>query len=238
MPRIAIRNPNRTILIDDNYENLVFRAKYTAFFAQPALGQLIIRTQDLDVPIINGIPPVLALRVSSPGTATGHILRTQIIGSTLRVTVYTNISVDTGDCTFEVYAFDTPQAQSTGSGVVILRNKSTGRVTFDSDLRYLRVVDSISGTSATSRQYDNTRKHAIVMGRLQYSVTTDVIYLESSGAWRWIADWNYITTRWASGLLNVVNMRKQVRREADSGSGGGSWSQSGFTLFVVDVTGF
>ncbi|MGD9756435.1 MAG: hypothetical protein AB7U71_02805 [Comamonas sp.] len=238
MTRVAIRNPNRTVLIDDSYENLTLHAKGSQFIKTPGLGETYVPYFTFSVPMIGGVPPAIAIRCES-GDMGMHILRSVISGNSLVVTVLWEPVIPNGDNgTLYWYAFYPANKTSLGKGALVLRNRSTGVITFDSDFNYLRVVDVVSGVSEASKSYPSGRRYAAIAMRVQYVVVTDNVYLEHVDAWRWYADWEFMTSRWVNQNLNIRKVQMHQTEEGIPNGGGGTWSQSGYSFLIVDVTGY
>jgi hypothetical protein len=141
------------VLIDDSYENLTLHAKGSQFIKTPALGETYVPYFTFSVPMIGGVPPAIAIRCESRDMGM-HIVRSVISGNNYVVTVLWQPNIPNGDDgVLYWYAFYPTSKTSRGTGVVVLRNRHTNIVTFDSDLKYLRVVDVISGSSETTANY-------------------------------------------------------------------------------------
>lgn len=238
MTRVAIRNPNRTVLIDDSYENLTLHAKGSQFIKTPALGETYVPYFTFSVPMIGGVPPAIAIRCESRDMGM-HIVHSVISGNNYVVTVLWQPNIPNGDDGILYwYAFYPTSKTSRGTGVVVLRNRHTNIVTFDSDLKYLRVVDVISGSSETTANYPAGRTYASIAMRIQYRVQTDSVYLERVDAWRWSVDWDILSARWTGSTLNIRNVSMRQVDQGIPNEVGGVWQQVGFSFLVVDVTGY
>lgn len=238
MPRIAIRNPDRTVLIDDTYDNLVLHSKGSVFKKTPALGETYSSQFEVSIPMLGGRPPSIAIRCVSNDT-TMHIMQSRIVGSNYVITILWEPVIPNGqDATLYWYAFYPVSKKSTGTGDVILRNRSTGLVTFDSGLSYLRVKEVVSGTAARTIAYPSDRVYAAMLMRVQYVVVTDNVYLEHVEAWRWYADWDIMGARWSGNNLTLKTIHLRQVDEGMPGAGGGTWRRDGYSFLVLDVTDF
>jgi hypothetical protein len=156
------------VLIDDSYENLTLHAKGSQFIKTPALGETYVPYFTFSVPMIGGMPPAIAIRCESRDMGM-HIVHSVISGNNYVVTVLWQPNIPNGDDgVLYWYAFYPTSKTSRGTGVVVLRNRNTNIVTFDSDLKYLRVVDVISGSSETTANYPAGRTYASMAMRIQY----------------------------------------------------------------------
>lgn len=223
-------------MIDDTYDNLVLHSSGSVLKRCPALGETYNPQFEIWIPMQGGRPPAVAIRCESRDAAM-HIMQSRISGSSYVITVLWSPIIPTGDnATLYWYAFYPVSRKSTGSGALIIRNRATGLVTFDSDLAYLRVRDVVADTVQKSVAYPGDRRYAVMLMRVQYYVETNNAYIGHMGTWRWSADWDIIGTNFNG---NTLVLRNVWLRQADEGfpeEVGGIWRQDGYSFLVVDVT--
>ena len=225
-------------MIDDTYDNLTLHSSGSVFKRRPNLGETYINKFDITIPMLNGRPPALALRCESRDMAM-HVLQSRISGSNYIITVLWEPVIPTGDNgTLYWYAFYPASKTSAGRGALVIRNPRTGLVTFDSDLKYLRVRDLIQGTANQTLSYPADRRYAVIPMRIQYECVTNNTYLEHVGAWRWYADWDIMGSIWNGNNLILKTVWFHQVDEGIPGAVGGIWRQTGYSFLVVDVTGY
>lgn len=172
MAQIVIYNDSNTILIDDEYVNNTMVSKYTLSLSgfQVGFGRFYDFTIEYGSEY-GQYPPVIALykleslialaRVSNVRLSNGGWSRTyRIVGDV------------TNSDTFELYVFGIPQQSSgAGQGLVVLYN-AQGVITFDSGLKYVRMVDFIDfrgmdryGTATLVKTYVPGRKYAVIFSQ-------------------------------------------------------------------------
>lgn len=163
MPHIAIRDPGRSqIVIDDNYSNLALREKKTIAVNvnTPATTTVV------NIDIKGGFPPVIAIKPNSSDfyctigaveVKSSSIIDYQIVGGRI------SGSGSTRDVT--LYVFDRPDELGSPIGPLIIRNRVTGEITFDSGRKYMRVVSFLnSATNAHGTYGFGGKELAAVMG--------------------------------------------------------------------------
>lgn len=135
MASITVRNSRQNVLIDQNYVNTSLVRKSTASSSGSSDGG--ISSVQISYQATASSRPMLAIRSSVPC----YISQFTRSGNTVTWTVRT-----TTNTTFTYYIFDVQDGQGTGS--LVVRNNTTGRVVFDSDRDYLKVVQLFSQPAA------------------------------------------------------------------------------------------
>ncbi|MFK0309738.1 hypothetical protein ACIQUF_00700 [Pseudomonas sp. NPDC090233] len=158
---LRIKNANGFVQIDGTYANLALVEKLTLTATSQAGGP-------------NGI--IYFITRDFPGYTTATIALSmpnnvavcwsgQLINGVLRVTFWA-----TTQNPFEVYVFDVAsrgQRFAINYGLVV-KNKATGAVVFDSRMKYMRVLEAVSGKSTdgsfptTDRSYPALKKVAVI----------------------------------------------------------------------------
>lgn len=228
MSKIAIRSPGRNqIIIDDTYHNFVLREKRTVNL--PITTPVEVAQIKFD--IINNIPPIVAMRPSTDNFCctigatvieSDTVVDYQVIGKRL------SGSATTGSLVF--YVFDMPSSLSGAVGPLILRNKSTGQITFDSGRKYMRVMQFIHSLTNVNNTYNFPGKTvACVMGAQPFQIR---LYAQPNPH----ADLTQSSLRKSSNSLIIDSQAY----EFSSGSHGGSITidASGASAMILDVSGY
>lgn len=165
MAFIEINNDDIQVLIDDEYENYVLAGQFTV-----TMGEDSALAEGYGYANYQGhadSQPVVAVLLN-PGDAPA--MPTSIVRNASNVfTIKMNtFRAYTGVWRATILVFDRPASQ--GTGLVIVRN-ATGKVTFDSDQKYMRVVGQFSATGDMSMPLDGNVKYALVYASpwLRYS---------------------------------------------------------------------
>lgn len=144
-----VRNSSNTIQIDSTYKNLTFVQKGTSSFTGiEALLTFSGRTS-----------PVLAVRAT--GTSRAMVISCAASGGTFTFRV-----IGTGSFTW--YLFDIPpSATSIAAWAHVVRDPSTGAITFRSDLRVMKIVGGgsyfpSSGAAVVVNGLSSSRAYAVM----------------------------------------------------------------------------
>lgn len=204
---LKVNNPSGIVVIDGTYSNLALRSSgIFDMTGATSTGSAYQKTFTL-----TAVTPVLALScdssvkcavasISQNGTTVTVVIETQAIGPV------------------SYYLFDNPvygAAFNIKYGLIV-RNKTTGAVVFDSRLKYMRVLDFIvgsasgSGYPSTSKSYAGVTKIAVVQcARKMYATTTvtpgspPLLLIIDTGGATYTASGNTITLssflRWQIG---------------------------------------
>lgn len=158
---LRIKNVNGFLQIDGTYANLALVEKLTLTATSVAggpNGRIYFVTRDF--PGYTNAAIALSVPSSVAVCWTG-----QLINGVLRVTFWA-----TTQTPFEVYVFDVAsrgQKFPINYGLLV-KNKTTGAVVFDSRMKYMRVLDVVSGKSTNGsfptvdRNYPASKKIAII----------------------------------------------------------------------------
>lgn len=164
MAFIEINNDDVQVLIDDEYENYILASKITVTMAEDsglaeAYGYGTYQGHADSQPIV----AVLLNPSDAPAMPTS-ITRS---GNTFTIKMNT-FRAYTGVWRATILVFDRPASQ--GTGLVVVRN-AAGKVTFDSDQKYMRVVGQFSATGDMSLPLDGNVKYALLYASpwLRYS---------------------------------------------------------------------
>lgn len=139
MAAVQILNNSNTVLIDDEYSNLVLATKSWAPFAG--------NVATIDYAQGSGDLPLIAFRSSSP-VALGSVTKPNAV--TYRFTAYKALSDPAASV--EYYIFHLPHALPSANGLVQLFN-GAGRLVFDSNLKYFRLALLEHLTSMSTRSW-------------------------------------------------------------------------------------
>lgn len=235
MAQIAIYNDANTILIDDEYVNNTLVSKYSLQFGPTiTVGFGFYYNFSITTPSAYGqYPPIVALYKSDGFIAIGRILTTRSGDDWVRT--YKIVGDVTNSNNFELFVFGIPQQSvGVGEGLVVLRN-AQGQVTFDSGLKYLRVVDFIDyrgmnryGSASLTKSYKPGRKYAFIYSQYQIWFGTNAspggIGDTMAVAARPQGDGIYIGAHW---------MKRTTARPEDAPY----TRNDGLKLMVIDVTG-
>ncbi|QYW06482.1 hypothetical protein uan_070 [Pseudomonas phage UAntarctica] len=235
MAQIAIYNDANTILIDDEYINNTLVSKYSlefnGFFT--GMGNLY----DFSItygPEYTSFPPLIALYKDD-----GYIGISQIYYVTNPDGGFTRTYRIVGDITnskrFEMFVFGIPQQSlGAGTGLLVLRN-AQGAITFDSGLKYVRVVDFIDyrgmnryGDGLLVKSYRAGRKYAYVFSQYQ-------LWYDTSGSPGGIGDTMTVGVVSVAGGIQIGAywMKWSTAHRKDA-----PYTQNnGLKLLVIDVTG-
>lgn len=179
MAQIVIYNDANTILIDDEYLNNTMVSKHSLAFNNRQVGFGRFFDFTIEYPSDYGnVPPVIALHKTDGLIALARVTNTRLPDGGWR-RVYRIVGDNTLSDNFELFVFGIPQQSSgAGQGLVVLYN-AQGQITFDSGLKYLRVVDFIDyrqmdsgGTASLVRSYASGTKHAVVFSQYQIRYNT------------------------------------------------------------------
>jgi len=158
---LRVKNVNGFVQIDGSYANL-------------ALVEILSLTATTQAGGPNGV--VWIVRRNFPGYITPTIAIAannnvavccsgRIVNGVWQVTFWASTRT-----AFQVYVFD-EASRGTRFNIdygLMVKNKTTGAVVFDSRMKYMRVIDVIAGTSddfkAVIRSYPNAKKVAVVQG--------------------------------------------------------------------------
>ena len=215
-----IINSFGSILIDDKYPNLALRQKG---------GVKLGSNNRLNVPMTNGFSsPLVASASTRP-------VRSDMINTTA-ITPYIHIRGREGDPPADVdyYMFDKPLFQPTNGEALIQLFNAAGQVTFDSRLKYARVIDVFGGATqaewATTKTYAAGRKYAVVQLRTAWRRST-----VRAGGGRY-------TLSYRSAMARVVGNQVitsfQVDTVKENFNRPLELSDMGATFAVIDVTGY
>lgn len=172
-----VKNSSSLIQIDETYRNLALRAKGS--FSPSTVWSTTWRIGSITV---SGSSPVLAWRSSAPAAIVGASRS----GSSITYTFM--IAATSG--TISWWLFDEPiYGAVTGSVGLRIRNPSTGVITFDSRMKYMRVIGAITGeyvgnNPPASAQYSGLP--ALVAGNIPYRYVSNVISQAGTPPYPWV----------------------------------------------------
>lgn len=157
---IEVINNASTVLIDENYSNLAVRASGTLTASTASTGRVTLASSGLNSPMFAIAPSAQQFSVVRFNSTTGDIV---IQGRNL-----------TQSTNFPYYIFDLPVASSVNAGLKVYN--ASGVLTFDSNLKYARVVDVFGGSAeanwAGARTYTSGRTYAVVELNQAFTRTT------------------------------------------------------------------
>ncbi|MET0934961.1 MAG: hypothetical protein ABWX83_03170 [Luteibacter sp.] len=219
------------IQIDQTYRNLALRAK-GSFVPGTAWNNGKWRLGTITV---NGNSPVLAWRCASPAA----MVQASRSGNSI---TYTFIIAANGGA-IDWYLFDEPAyGSATGDLGIRIRNPSTGVVVFDSRMKYMRIVGTVSGdftSLAPPAGGSYSGAPAIVTGNSPYSYLVQTIGAPGGPPpYPWIDLVNYVMASVSGG--NVAWTRQAtdgVQHPANQNANSPS-SQFNYNYLVIDVAGF
>lgn len=217
---LRILNTAGTVQIDELYKNMEVRAVGTATTTMAYSGAASIAEI-----AYSGANPILVIRSANPAT----LYKQQVSGSSW--TFYVVVLGATGQ-SVDYWIFDNPDnATPTGYGLAVY--SASGDVIFNSNKKYLRVVDFFKGTgwSADNRTY--------VSGRVYGFATVFAGYGEQlitlSGGF-------YIRNEFAMSGSNITNgIRFEgalISSEVQAGSVTDGETYYRFGFMVVDLTDY
>lgn len=170
---LRIRNASNVVQIDSNFQNLALRQQGSVVSAATPTGGTGWSWATITVPASG----VVAYRCAAPC----YILDSSPSGGTRTVTFWVKgLSV-----TVAWYLFDTADLGQSYGGTVGLRVRNpAGAVAFDSRMKYMRVIDQLSGGAPTgavneTHTYASTTLPALVQGQARY--IANLIPLVGSG---------------------------------------------------------
>lgn len=142
---LRVINSNGNLIIDERFFNYCFVSKHTLTFqvaGGPVTGGF---GRQAFLTLNSGEAPIVAARSSKPFTAS----RARKVGANFE---FAFISANFGGAnpgdTIDVYVFDRPPVR-TGAGYGLRVFDATGKCTFDSANKYMKVVDARTFNSAT-----------------------------------------------------------------------------------------
>lgn len=213
---IQILNTFGTIMIDENYKNLAVRQSGSVSKTGRSTTELVPITYPIDAPIV-AISPAQFAYVSSL-LPSGQSFRYG--GGISRPT-----SID-------YYVFDTPVIQPGNFGLQVYN--ALGQLTFDSGMKYARVVDIFGGSTEASwagtRTYEAGRKYSVAQlasGLIRESERVGSTYTNT---------WRRSMARIVGNVL-TTSLVLANRREGDA-SPVTPVNETGATFAVIDVTGY
>lgn len=142
MPLIEVINNDGHVLIDDEYENYVLAQKtsvlmqaWPSALADGSYGTVTYVGK-------SGSSPILAVGLPKNSGICAMPTRQSVSGLSHTWTISGPGSMK--NQTVPVYIFDLPSDVLAGTGLVVLWNAETGRLTFDSDGMYMRVEEVVT----------------------------------------------------------------------------------------------
>lgn len=157
---LRVKNVNGFLQIDGTYSNLALVERITLSATNKAGGP-----NGLIWFVTRDFPGYVTPTIAVSSTSTAVLWTGQMVGGVFRVTFW---AVNTS--AFEVYVFDVAsrgQRFNINYGLIV-KNKTTGQIVFDSRMKYMRILDVIAGSSndggfnVISRSYPGLQKVAVV----------------------------------------------------------------------------
>lgn len=216
---IQVINNAGTILIDENYSNLAVRASGTVTGSTSSTGRL-------DFAVASGLnAPMFAI---APSAAQFSVLAYRPDTNVIKIQGRDN----TQSTNFPYFIFDTPVASGLNYGLQVFN--ASGVLTFDSNLKYARVVDVFGGTTEASwagtRTYASGRTYAVVELGRAFTKTT-----ENLGG----GNYEYIGRRSSLKVVSNVVTTSFVQTYVKSGTVNSPPITNNAAKFaVIDVTGY
>lgn len=131
-----VRNQNRILQIDGTYSNLEFKSKGTLTPASQD-NNVLGYYADVQPPSANAIMAVV-------GQGDGVYIKKLANGN---YRVYSGRSLPSQVTPFTYYFFDKASSSASGGGVgFVVRSRITGQVVYNSNRKYLRILDFINAT--------------------------------------------------------------------------------------------
>ena len=151
------KNESGFVTVDADYRNLVLREKVTGTFTTQQIWYGLVRL-DIDraqITITNATDPICFIYTD----ATAAFVEINITGSTYTWTITSNTNGN-----FAAYIFDVPATTGDGHGIKVY--DESAELVFDSENKYMKVVDYFSlpvTNSATQhvRTYNNSGTYAV-----------------------------------------------------------------------------
>ncbi|MER0801092.1 hypothetical protein AAA535_10635 [Pseudomonas aeruginosa] len=227
MGRVIVRNPGGVVVIDDTYVNSAVAARGTV---TPSASTTFI----YPVATISYVPrrPDSLPKIAVSMTGAFYVAKAEVASG--RVT-WTVVSISGTPISYFIFD-DPPDGVATGS--LVLRNKTTGRVTFDSDLDYLRVV----GTYTMQRSETNKsfpllpgKKYALISLVTTYYSYQSQVNPPNGGLWVWGMDSSTTEIRSNTLYIELVAIAGGTRTGPTNTF---SYRGGDAVVMVIDVTGF
>lgn len=215
-----IRNGDRLILVDSTYSNQALRFKSTYTINQ-GFARGFYR-QDFQFPCSPS--GTVAFRSNSD---IAIYAQTQV-GNVRTITLISMVAQ-----TFEYYVFDQPEyAPVSGIGIRV-RNSATGKIVFDSRLKYLKIKNFITVIPANGAAVSGVRKPALITSQAYYEHQEEVFGIGPGGYDVLVIDLaGFINTSGEVARAKVTSFYSSI----DSGiSEVTAFVSGGFSVMVVDV---
>ncbi|HCK4902595.1 TPA: hypothetical protein N0H64_001602 [Pseudomonas aeruginosa] len=227
MGRVIVRNSDGVVVIDDSYVNSAVAARGTVTpsasttFVYPAATISYIPRRPDSLPMI---------AVSMTGAF--YVAKTEVASG--RVT-WTVVSVSGTPISY--FIFDDPP-DGAAKGSLVVRNKTTGRVTFDSDLDYLRVVGTY--TMQRSEDYKSFsllpgKEYAVISLVTAYKVYQSQVNPPNGGLWLWGMDSSTAEIRSNTLYIKLIGIAVRTVTGPTTTS---IYRGGDAVVMVIDVTGF
>lgn len=227
MALIEVLNDSGSVLIDDEYSNLVLATKGTVSFSG--------NVATIDYSSADGAMPLLAIR-SSFYVALFSIARPS--SSIYRFTLYK--ATDEPGASVDYFLFHLPHAVQSAGGIVQLFN-AQGRLVFDSNLKYFRMamIDQITDMAGRSWALPSGRSYAVCAPCPVYSSVNAPVGPQPPPNVPYLA----LATAYGYRVANNLIQGGQVTVFASSsicpnGQCGWQYFNLNASMMVVDVTGF
>lgn len=199
MAVIEINNDQNHVLIDDLFQNYEYRRKVAVTVSLSSAGSEV-----------SGVFTYQGHALSAPVVATGlsqykavAVIMSRSASNLFTIKVISHLE-NISPKTVTIYVFDMPAPSYAGTGLVVVRD-SQGRVTFDSDKKYMRVVNVFSAVAGNSVQKPVTGEFALVYtsrrmgyrvtfvgGMIGYSTTFELdLAVSGSSSLTFVADYSY-----------------------------------------------
>ena len=240
MPLEIIGDSGST-LIDDSYMNMVLAVKGGLVLTQTGSGTYSYYTQFT----YTSTEPSVLMALELETTPVGHLSSSRS-GNTWTFTVHFN-PADLGKV-ISYYIFTIPPAVADAGGMMQLRDAS-GRLTFDSNLKYMRVegfyqIDGTGGSETgqlVPSGMSPSRSYAAIAVTARYHNHHQLWPpggLQIGNPWTFM-DAGYVGVHSRSGA-NIFSINKITQQGSSSAYNSDQWFRGNYIarLLVIDVTNF
>lgn len=224
------RNSGSTVQIDETYKNLALRASGN-FTPGTAWNNSKWRLGSFTV---TGNSPVLAWRSATPA------MLVSVTKSGSSTTYQFLIAAASGS--IDWWLFDEPDyvAVATAPGLRV-RNPSTGAVTFDSRMKYMRVIGS-GGSDFSAHDIPASASYpgmaAIVIGNVAYQYVSNIVSQAGSPPFPWV-DFVFYPMASISGYQVSWSVKdSDPISHLPSETKTNASQQDSLNFLVIDVTGY
>ncbi|WP_110947368.1 hypothetical protein [Pseudomonas bohemica] len=234
---LVIKNANGNLVIDGTYANLALVEKITL---SASLGPSGANGGSYRVAMtLSGYTTPL-LVIYSPNTKVAYTGSNQGSGNWSFT-----FHAETQNTAFDVYCFDIASRGQKFSGDygLVVKNKTTGAVVFDSRCKYMRILDTYVGTADSQTNIPEINRS---YGKTKVGIAQGVMlvtsYNQQVGGGTATDPYNLVIIMFSAmkssgGSINVSNMNFSTSGPAPTSQNPAvNWTQTGYCYLMVDLS--